>query len=65
MTEPAQTTDTARVLSMAALHEQNRLLLTLRSAYWHAGNERAALAVDDARNSIARALHDLQRCANA
>jgi len=56
------TTDAALALSVATLHEQNRTLLTLRSSYWQAGRHEAALAVDDARNALARALHDLQRC---
>jgi len=60
----SDTTEVARRAVASALAVLNGQLLTLRSAYWHADNETAALAVDDARNSIARALHDLQRCVN-
>lgn len=36
-------------------------LLAIRAAFWDAGKADAALAVDDARHSISRALHDLRR----
>lgn len=39
----------------------NGVLIDERAALWAAQNGDAALAVDDARNSIARALHDLRR----
>jgi hypothetical protein len=38
-------------------------LAELRSALWGLDQRDAALAVDDARNHIALALHDLQRAA--
>jgi hypothetical protein len=60
--EDADWTATYLDLLRTVLQSQNAAMLTLRDAYWKSGNERAALAVDTARNSLARALHDLRRC---
>ena len=39
-------------------------LVDLRIALWDLNQPEAALAVDDARNKLSLALHDLQRAAN-
>lgn len=43
------------------LQEQNRLLATLRDESMLAQEREVQLALDDARNKVAAALHDLRR----
>lgn len=43
------------------MNEVNNALLEHRGELWSAGKYDAALAVDDARNKIAMAMHDLRR----
>ncbi len=64
MTDPKITITVKLEAASSAIAEINHNeLVDLRIALWNLNQPEAALAIDEARNKLAQALHDLHRAA--